>query len=235
VKLADTEAAAARLAPLIGPHTRVVTIQNGIDSPDMVARHIGVGAVAAGIIYLAAYVKEPGIITFPGGFERISFDGKNGDAVLAEFAKACNGAKGISAETSEAPERLLWRKFVGLCAFSALTAVSRMPLGILRKNSESSDLYKQLLREGMTVAKARGFDFSEDYYQSQIEIFQNQPASMKSSLLVDIEAQKPTELAWLSGRIHAIGRDLGVATPAHSVIWSALSPLQAGAPEIPPG
>ncbi|HEX2257088.1 MAG TPA: 2-dehydropantoate 2-reductase N-terminal domain-containing protein, partial [Afifellaceae bacterium] len=32
VKLWDTKAAAATLAPLIGPETRVLTLQNGIDS-----------------------------------------------------------------------------------------------------------------------------------------------------------------------------------------------------------
>ncbi|MFV2038323.1 MAG: ketopantoate reductase family protein, partial [Paracoccaceae bacterium] len=81
VKLADTDAAAARLAPLIGPHTKVVTVQNGIDSADMIARHVDVRAVAGGIIYLAAYIKQPGVITFPGGFEKILFDGLNGDGV----------------------------------------------------------------------------------------------------------------------------------------------------------
>lgn len=232
VKLADTEAAAARLAPLIGPRTKVVTIQNGIDSADMIARYIDAGAVAAGTIYLAAYIKEPGVITFPGGFEKIHFDGQNGDPVLAGFAAACNRAKGISGEISEEPERLLWNKFVGLCAFSAITAVSRMPLGVLRENTETSDLYQQLLREGMAVARARGFDFAEDYFQAMVEIFKKQPETMKSSLLVDIEAGKPTELAWLSGRMHQLGHALDVATPAHSVIQSALSPLQAGAPEI---
>ncbi|MFV2002615.1 MAG: ketopantoate reductase family protein, partial [Paracoccaceae bacterium] len=233
VKLADTDAAAARLAPLIGPHTKVVSVQNGIDSADMIARHVDVRAVAGGIIYLAAYIKQPGVITFPGGFEKLLFDGLNGDRVLAEFAAACNSANGISAQTDAQPGRLLWHKFIGLGAFSALTAVTRLPLGILRENSLTSDLYRQLLREGMAVAQARGHTFDEAYFQSMVDIFMNQPASMKSSLLVDIEAKKPTEVAWLSGRMHQVGQELGVATPAHSVIWAALSPHQSGPPTQP--
>ena len=42
VKLYDAEEAAAQLAPLLGPETAVVTIQNGIDVVDLVARRVGV-------------------------------------------------------------------------------------------------------------------------------------------------------------------------------------------------
>ena len=38
VKAYDTESAAAAIVPLVGPATRVVTLQNGVDSVDAVAR-----------------------------------------------------------------------------------------------------------------------------------------------------------------------------------------------------
>jgi hypothetical protein len=41
VKLYDAERAAAQLGPLIGPDTMVVTLQNGVDAVDIVARHVG--------------------------------------------------------------------------------------------------------------------------------------------------------------------------------------------------
>ena len=41
VKLYDVDASAATLAPLIGPDTVVITLQNGVDAMDMVAKHVG--------------------------------------------------------------------------------------------------------------------------------------------------------------------------------------------------
>lgn len=38
----------------------------------------------------------------------------------------------------------------------------------------------------------------------------------------DLARGKPLELNWLSGRIHALGQQLGVPTPAHSTAWRAL-------------
>jgi Ketopantoate reductase PanE/ApbA len=41
VKLGDTETAARQLAPMIGPETRILTLQNGIDSVAMITPHVG--------------------------------------------------------------------------------------------------------------------------------------------------------------------------------------------------
>jgi 2-dehydropantoate 2-reductase len=41
VKMYDLEAAAASLAPLLADHIVVVTLQNGVEAVDIVARHVG--------------------------------------------------------------------------------------------------------------------------------------------------------------------------------------------------
>ncbi|MGH6914849.1 MAG: ketopantoate reductase family protein, partial [Geminicoccales bacterium] len=48
------------------------------------------------------------------------------------------------------------------------------------------------------------------------------PYEMKSSMLQDLEGGRRLELAWLSGTIARMGRDLGIATPTHDVITTAL-------------
>jgi 2-dehydropantoate 2-reductase len=62
VKLYDVDQAAATLAPLIGPQTVVVTLQNGVDAMEMVGRHVGAGHVAGGAAYIVAVVESPGRI-----------------------------------------------------------------------------------------------------------------------------------------------------------------------------
>ena len=47
VKLYDAERSAAQLAPLIGPGTMVVTLQNGVDAVGIVERHVGRAHTAA--------------------------------------------------------------------------------------------------------------------------------------------------------------------------------------------
>src|SRR5689334_2877739 len=62
VKLYDVDAAAATLAPMIGRDTVVVTVQNGVDAVDMVAKHVGAAHVAGGAAYIVAVIDKPGHI-----------------------------------------------------------------------------------------------------------------------------------------------------------------------------
>ncbi|KMW56413.1 2-dehydropantoate 2-reductase [Candidatus Rhodobacter oscarellae] len=230
VKLADTDAAAARLAPLLGPNTRVVTVQNGIDSKNIIAAHTGAERVSAGIIYMAANITAPGVISFLGGVQRMVFDGQGGNAVLAAFAEACNATGHLQAETTETPDMLVWQKFVGLSSFSAWTSAARLPSGALRTHPEARAMFRQLLEEAHAVALAVGHDLNPGVIDHTISLIDTQPPTMKSSLLVDIEAGKPNEAAWLSGRVHQLGQELGVPTPGHSALWSILAPWADGPP-----
>ena len=56
VKLWDTETAAKRTKPLLGPNTRVITLQNGIDSIERMAPILGSEQTVGGAAYIATVV-----------------------------------------------------------------------------------------------------------------------------------------------------------------------------------
>ena len=89
VKLGDTETAARSLGPMIGEPTRILTLQNGIDSIGMIAPHVAGAQVRGGVIYVSAVIDRPGVIRSPGGLYMIVADAAKGDPVMAEFFAAC--------------------------------------------------------------------------------------------------------------------------------------------------
>jgi 2-dehydropantoate 2-reductase len=230
VKLADTDSAAAALAPLVGPQTRIVTLQNGIDSATMIARHVPRDQIAAGAIALAARIREPGVIVNVGSMHRMTIDAMDGNATMAAFFTACEKAVGIEAVPTDEPERTVWRKFITLVALSGVTAITRLPIGATYANPDTLAFMRQLLDENIAVANASGQNFGTDDAEETINFFSTQPYDLKSSMLVDLENGKPLELPWLSGRIHQLGRELGIATPANSAVWAALCPYVDGSP-----
>ena len=230
VKLPDTDVAAASLAPLVGPQTRIVTLQNGIDSADMIARHVPRHQISAGIIFIAAHIKEPGVITNPGGMHAMTIDAMDGDATLAAFFTACEKAVGIEVTATDEPERTIWRKFIALVAFSGVTAITRLPIGAIYANPDTLAFMRQLLDENIAIANASGQDFGPGDAEKIVNLLAGQPDDQKSSMLVDLENGKRLELPWLSGRIHQLGKELRLATPANSAVWAALSPHVNGAP-----
>ena len=85
VKLYDVEASAATLAPLIGPDTVVITLQNGVDAMDMVAKHVGADHVAGGAAYIVAVIDKPGHMRHTTAQQLVfgERDGRRSDRLVA--------------------------------------------------------------------------------------------------------------------------------------------------------
>jgi 2-dehydropantoate 2-reductase len=66
VKLWDTEAAGQQTRALVGSNTRVITLQNGVDSVERLAPILGGDATIGGATYIVAKIARPGVIIHTG-------------------------------------------------------------------------------------------------------------------------------------------------------------------------
>lgn len=228
-KLYDTDAAAATLAPLIGPNTVVITLQNGVDAVDMVAAHVGRQHVAGGVAYIVAVIQEPGHIRHTTAQQLVfgEMDGRRSDRLVA-FEQACIKA-GFQAKASENIQADLWTKFVRLATWSGMTSVTRSPMGVVRETPETFDMMMAAIEEVIAVGVAKGIAFPSDLREGTMGLIRNFPASSKSSMLEDLERGRRLELPWLSGAVVRLGREAGVPTPIHQFITTVLTPFVGGA------
>lgn len=230
VKLTDAEAAAQALGPLMGPDTRVLTLQNGIDSAAILEGALGPRRVSAGIIYISASIKAPGVVAFAGGAHRIVADAMAGDPVMAEFSAFGPALSDLDIELTDFPQAAIWGKFVNLAAFSGITCLTRSALGVVRQSPATMAFLGDLLRENLAVARACGAALPEDQMETAMALFDGQPGSMKSSMLIDLEAGKPLELPWLSARVCGLGAEHGIDVSANRAVVAALAPFVTGVP-----
>lgn len=86
---------------MLGPQTRIVTLQNGIDSVDQIQAQVGTTAVRVGVIYVSAVIDLPGVIRSPGGLHVIVADAAGGDPVMAKFFAACGRATALQANPTD--------------------------------------------------------------------------------------------------------------------------------------
>jgi 2-dehydropantoate 2-reductase len=224
VKMYDLESAAASLPPLIGDHTVVITLQNGVDAVDIVKRHVGPAHVAGGVAYIAAVIEEPGLIRHTS-MDSLIFGELDGgrSARLTAFEGACSRA-GFTARVSADIEVDLWAKFVRLSVFSGMTSVTRSPIGVLRDDPELFAMMKAAHQETIAVARARGVRLPETLIDDIIQMVTSLPHQAKASMLEDLERGKRLELPWLSGAVVRLGKEAGVPTPIHSFIATVLKP-----------
>jgi 2-dehydropantoate 2-reductase len=223
VKLYDTEAAAQATRPLLGPDTGVVTFQNGVDSTAALARVLGPDHVIGGVAEIAAVIAAPGIIQHTGTMATFAFgelDGARSERV---------GALAAALQTAEVEHRIsgdigrdIWDKMAFLATFAGLTTVVRLPIGPIRADSETRAMLRDGLREALAVAHAKGIALPDDFVERTLERCDRLPYEMKSSMLQDLERGHRLELPWLSGALVRLGRELGVPTPTHAFITTAL-------------
>jgi 2-dehydropantoate 2-reductase len=223
VKLWDTEIAARAAQPLVGPATRVVTLQNGVDSVERMAPILGDDCVVGGTAHIATVVSAPGKVRHTSQFARLRcgrIDGRN-DAQLTAFADAAQGA-GIDIAVSPRINLDRWQKFVFLVGLSGITAATRKPLGAVLGDEDTRAWFIDLMREVLAVGRAKGVAFAPEFLEDQIKFAHGAPYDFKASMLHDLEAGRRLELDWLAGKVVALGRELGVPTPANASVYKVL-------------
>lgn len=232
VKLWDTEKAAEQTKPLIGPNTRVISLQNGIDSYDRIAPIIGKEHTVGGATYVATVIAGPGVISQTSPFAKVvcgRMDGKD-DAHLNAFADAAKKANIDITVTKEMP-RELWQKFIFLSTLASTTAGTRQPIGAIMADPDMKALFRRLMEETHAVGKAKGAGVPDSYIEERMKFAaEGAPKGMKASMCHDLERGNRLELDWLAGAICALGRELKVPTPANDAVYALLKPYRMGKP-----
>jgi 2-dehydropantoate 2-reductase len=231
VKSYDTELAAEAIAPAVGPHTAVLCVQNGVDNEERLAARFGAERVLGGATRIEATILEPGVIAHRSPFARFDFGTWKGPAGDRERAilDDLRGA-GIDAELSDDGRRVVWEKFLILCAGAALTSLTRAPYGEVFACEDSRALLRQALEEIAAVGTARGVDLvSSPGVDRAMAMLGGLPPTMRTSMQNDLEAGRRIELEALCGTVVRYGRESGVPTPVHSFVYAALKPASLAA------
>ncbi len=231
VKLWDVESAGAAIKPLIGPTTAVIPLQNGIDSSERLIPILGAQAVMGGVAQISATIAQPGIVRQVGTFMKLIFGelegGKSarGEAFLALCQKA-----GFDAAHSDQIMTELWMKFILLATNAAITAATRTPVGMLRDDPDIAPMFERASAEVAAVGRARGVKLPNDVAARVAGFTRSAPPTMMASMAHDLIRGNRIELPWLSGKVVALGRELGVPTPVHEVLYAVLKPFTNGTP-----
>ncbi len=231
VKLWDVESAGQHIKPLIGPNTAVIPLQNGIDAPERLVPILGKQAVMGGVAQISASITAPGVIRQVGTFMRMivgELDGsrsKRGEALLALCQKA-----GFDATLSDQILTELWMKFILLATNASVVALARQPIGKLRDDPDMRPQFVAAYNEVIAVGKARGVKLPADALDKMLAFNAGAPPTMKPSMALDLERGNRIELPWLGGKVVELGRQLGVPTPTHALMYAALKPYVMGMP-----
>ena len=166
VKAYDNVSALPLIAPMIGPQTTILPLQNGVDSASELAARFGEAPVVGGVTYIATALAAPGVIEQTGTHRRIVFGEVFGalprmtDRISA-IRDALAGAD-IQAEAVEDGRVPIWEKFIFLVSLAGFTGASRVPIGPVWADPVIRERFLDSCREIERLARAEGVPVATD-------------------------------------------------------------------------
>ncbi|MDA1312535.1 MAG: 2-dehydropantoate 2-reductase [Acidobacteria bacterium] len=232
VKAWQVSAIAPSLAPLIGPQTVVVPLQNGLEAPGLLGAVLGTEVVLGGLCKIFASKTGPAAIEHIGLEPVIEFGELHGELrgekterverVRAAFA----AATGMSTVVPDDIEAAMWMKLMQVEALGAVGAVARQPAGIVRAVPETRQMLLSAMEEVVAVGLKRGVRLDANLPGKAMRRVDDLPAGATASMHRDIAAGLPSEFEFQVGTVVRYGREAGTPTPVQSAIYAALLPSE---------
>jgi 2-dehydropantoate 2-reductase len=218
-KLYQLQAATRQMLPMLGEGTIVVPLQNGVTAVEEVGAIVGADRVLGATVFLNARLTAPGVVESRSEMDTVVFDER-----AKPLIDLCRAA-GIDARSSADIRAEQWRKFLPVAGLSALSCLSRQPIGPVRDEPRLRTLYRQAMAEAAALARAKGVALEDDIVERMLALAERYKYDARVSMLEDLEAGRPLELEWLSGYVSREAARLGVPTPFHDMAYACLRPL----------
>lgn len=221
VKSYDTEAAAHTIKPMVSDRSQILSLQNGIDNPDKLARVYGESKVLPAVVYVGAQLSAPGVIVHSNGGRIIlgQMDGAVADQtkMLAQTLVAA----GIPCEANAEIRQVQWSKLLWNAPFCAISCLTRANT----KEIVESESLTQLALDGMTevqaAARTQGIDLPRRLFDEVLS-FSRGLGEFKPSMLQDLETNKPLEYQAFNGIVVKLLEANGQPAPINQTFFATL-------------
>jgi 2-dehydropantoate 2-reductase len=232
VKSFHTHEAIVSAAPIVGPKTLVLSLQNGLGHEDVLAEVVGREKVVAGKTYAGGVMLGPGhVVRGTEGKETYigELDGRVSERVR-HIAGLFNAA-GLITHISDNIMGTMWEKLLVNIATGALSGITRLNYGNLYQVPDVRECALAAVKEAIDVATASGVRINvSDPEEPWIKAASGLPAEFKASMLQSLEKGSITEVDYINGAVVRWGQKYGIPTPVNRTLVACLKGIEHGLP-----
>ena len=228
-KTGATKAALQSATPVIGPDTRLVTVQNGLGNAEALAAFVPMDQVIYGTTMAPGDMVAPGVVSTHGSHvTQFRAAGENPvTARMADDLAAMLSAAGIDTRVNPDVDRVIWAKVAFNCAMNSLCALLDTSPGPLLDSGEMKALVTATIMEGCDVAATVGVEVDRDGVRRTLDMVHREHREHVPSMLVDFRNRQPTEIGSLNGAVVALGARHGVPTPRNETLLALVRAREA--------
>jgi 2-dehydropantoate 2-reductase len=225
-KAHHSEAALAMAGELLGPDTRVLTLQSGLGVVDMLRMRIDAHRIILGTTTGPSDLVAPARVRSHGaGTTQIMALAGDVHPHVRDVAAALSAA-GLPCEVTQDVWVAIWQTLAFNAAMHALTAVTRRTVGQLGASLDGRWLADAVAQEVIAVAQRKGIAADLASARATIAMAFRDHGDHLPSMLQDVLARRATEIDHLNGAVVREAEALGVAVPVTATLWRLVRMLE---------
>ena len=212
-----SRAATQSIAHLASSGTYVLTLQNGLGNPEIIAETFPAERILKGIAALPADLHGlTGVESHGAGHVELGAMTSDGTQA-AQAATELLTRAGFDARYSEDIDVAIWEKVAFNAALNALGAVTGQPnAGV--DNEPGRRIIAGIVNEVVATARAYGVAVEQPRIEGAIDHALAQHRGHKASMLQDMIAGRASEIDFINGAICERAQAAGIASPVNQTM-----------------
>lgn len=211
---------------LIGPNTRVLTLQNGAGHEDLLKEFVPVEHVVIGTTEDNGAVLDFGHIRRGGvGRTNVGLLTEDTDGFLPTLKESFDSC-GFQVKIHENIQQLIWDKLFTNVSLSAVTGILQVDMGYIASNEYAWKMTVKLIHEAVETAKALGLTCDEEAITEKVRKTSEDSPNGRTSIRVDLEAGRRTEVDTISGAVVRAAARCNVAVPTHEFVVNMVHAME---------
>jgi len=217
------EGAARAYAACLHPKTVVIPLLNGVNSVERLRRVLPGSDILGGCVYIISHFVEPGVVKQEGGSCKLIF-GTDDSASAGQHSHIRDVllSARIDATLTDKISEVLWTKYLLMCPVGSLTSATGKTYGGICEDPGLRQKVKAMMLEVVAVARAHHIHLPPDAVDRAMDMIAGFDYHSKTSMQLDFEKGKPTEIDSLTAYLCRAGRRAAVPTPLHDEIYQKL-------------
>ena len=211
---------------LIGPDTRLMTLQNGAGHEDLLKEFVNEDRVIIGTTEDNGAVLDFGHVRRGGtGVTNVGMLTEDKDGFLGRLKETFDSC-GFEVRIHENIQYLIWDKLFTNVSLSAVTGILQVDMGFIAENEYAWKLTKTLIHEAIAVAGALGLSFDEEAVTERVrQTAIGNPAGC-TSIRADLRDGRRTEVNTISGSVVTAAGRCGVSVPSHEFVVNMVHAME---------
>lgn len=215
----DLDATMLQIKPMVGKHTVILPLLNGIDNTSRLRNFFSENEVWYGCVYIITRLTAPGVIEDTGNVHFMHFGHEKKTSDQLVYIEKLFKDAGIEVTLKEDAIKAIWRKFFFISTTAALSTYLNSDFQSLVWDEDKKPMYLAIMNELFAISKAEGIGLHDGIIDEMMKYGGSLPAGSTSSMNSDYIAGKHTEVETLVGVVVKLGQKHNIPTPVYSEIY----------------